>query len=58
MTFWKSITLSGNSTLFSHALWCSGQFETIIGLAKQAFFKAIGKTKLTCKELNSVIYHA
>ena len=39
----------------SCAPWGSGQYERIIRLTKQALFKAIRKTKLTWKELESVL---
>ena len=40
---------------FSRAPWRGGQFERIIGLTKQTLLKAIGKVKLTWKELESVL---
>ena len=40
----------------SHSRWWGGQFERIIRLTKQSLFKAIWKTKVTCKELESVLF--
>lgn len=40
----------------SHSHWWGGQFERIITLTKQSLFKAIWKTKVTCKELESVLF--
>ena len=39
----------------SRAPWWDSQFERIIGLTKQALFKAIWKAELTWKGLKSVI---
>ena len=40
----------------SHSRWWGGQFERIIRLTKQSLFKAIWKTKVTWKELESVLF--
>ena len=49
MAFWKNII--NWIVNLSRAPWWGGQVERIIGLTKQALLKAIGKMKLTQKEL-------
>ena len=39
----------------ARAPWCGGQFERLIGVVKQAFYKAIGWEKLTFSELEELI---
>ena len=39
----------------SRAPWWGGQFERLIGVVKQAFYKAIGKAWLTFSELEEVL---
>ena len=39
----------------SRALWWGGQFERMVGLVNQCFYKATGKAKLTKQELEEVI---
>ena len=40
----------------SHSCWRGCQFDRIIRLTKQSLFKAIWKTKVTWKELESVLF--
>ena len=39
----------------SKAPWWGGQYERLIGLVKQAFYKVVGRSSLTWKELEGVI---
>ena len=39
----------------ARAPWWGGQFERLIGVVKQAFYKAIGRAKLTFSELEELI---
>ena len=39
----------------SRAPWWGGQFEHLVGIVKQAFYKAIGRALLTFDELEEVV---
>ena len=39
----------------SRAPWWGGQFERLVGVVKQAFYKAIGRILLTFDELEEVV---
>lgn len=39
----------------SRAPWCGGQFERLVGIVKQAFYKAIRRSNLTFHELEEIV---
>lgn len=39
----------------SRAPWWGGQFERLVGVVKQAFYKSVGRASLTWNELEEVI---
>ena len=53
MTSWLNTTSDGNS--ISVEPWWGGQFERMVGLVKQAFYRTVGGANLKWDELQDVL---
>ena len=54
MTSWLKYSIRWQFNL-SRALWWGGQFERMVGLVKQAFYRTVGGANLKWDELQDVL---